>query len=278
MLDSIAVSYSELARIIADVGGLSVTQYRILLRVSEVGPMRIGDLAIGLNLQPNTTSVAADRLASAGLVTKSIHPDDKRLVVIAIRPEGEARVASVDATVAETTTIPLAPFAMEMVSMFSDPQSAFAEPLSALPYSGKTRLSSLHLAAIAALHQMATELLGETGGLSLTEYRLLLRARDTGGAGAPLSTLASALDLRPNTISTSVDRLERLGLAHKERDPADRRITYLALAEEGRSRIASIELALEDIWGTLFTPIAWLQVGQAAAEFIASKRPAARTS
>ena len=72
----------------------------------------------------------------------------------------------------------------------------------------------------------------ETGGLSLSEFRLLKHV----AAGArTASQLASVLDVTPATVSAAVDALVRRGFLERHPSEQDRRCITLMTTEAGRA-------------------------------------------
>ncbi|MFC7451188.1 MarR family winged helix-turn-helix transcriptional regulator [Rhodococcus daqingensis] len=72
-------------------------------------------------------------------------------------------------------------------------------------------------------------------GLGLrTRHYLILQALAEAGARSQLE-LGNQLRIDPTTMVSSIDHLERLGLATRTRDPQDRRRFLIAITDEGRS-------------------------------------------
>ncbi len=85
---------------------------------------------------------------------------------------------------------------------------------------------------------------------SSPELEVLRYIRDH--PGARVGDVASALGQAPNTLSTIVGHLTRLGLAQRSQDQLDKRVGHLTLTEAGRNllllqrdhRIAIVDAAL----------------------------------
>ena len=56
--------------------------------------------------------------------------------------------------------------------------------------------------------------------------------------GLTVATAASELHLAPNTVSTLVGQLSRLGLLDRSYDDSDRRVVHLDVTEASRSRLS----------------------------------------
>jgi DNA-binding MarR family transcriptional regulator len=88
-------------------------------------------------------------------------------------------------------------------------------------------------ALVALSHQVVhlfTEV-GRTVRLSQQQVRLLCAINASGNVG--MSELGRQTQLEKSNLSNLVDRLEQRGLVVRKRDPNDRRVTYVALTEEG---------------------------------------------
>jgi DNA-binding MarR family transcriptional regulator len=73
--------------------GLTFAQARALRMLVDAGPMRIGDLAAGLEIVPRSATSRVDGLEEAGLVTRAADPNDRRAVIIAATPQGQELVS-----------------------------------------------------------------------------------------------------------------------------------------------------------------------------------------
>ncbi len=90
----------------------------------------------------------------------------------------------------------------------------------------------LHSAAIHLLRRVRRE--DAASGLSgprLSALSVLV----FGGGPLTLGQLAAAEQVRPPTMTRLVNALEAEGLVTRERDPADRRITYLRASAQGEA-------------------------------------------
>ena len=73
--------------------GLTFAQARALRVLVEVGAMRIGDLANFLEIVPRSATTRVDDLEAAGLVARSMDPDDRRSIVVTPTQQGRELVA-----------------------------------------------------------------------------------------------------------------------------------------------------------------------------------------
>ncbi len=79
--------------------GLSVPQFRALLRVGRIPGISLGEVAGHLGLAPASTSTLVDGLVQRGLVMRAASSSDRRRVTLSLTPEG---LAAVDSTTRET--------------------------------------------------------------------------------------------------------------------------------------------------------------------------------
>ena len=71
--------------------------------------------------------------------------------------------------------------------------------------------------------------------LERSAYGIMCKLADEGPQR--LGVLATAFGLDPSTITRQVQDLERAGLAHRLKDPSDRRVCILDLTEVGRGML-----------------------------------------
>jgi DNA-binding MarR family transcriptional regulator len=90
-------------------------------------------------------------------------------------------------------------------------------------------------------------------GLSMARTKMLRRLQEQGPTRQ--SVLAADFELSPHSITDIVDALERLGLAERRPDPADRRAKLVAITDAGQSAldVANVtrERLLTQIFGSL---------------------------
>jgi DNA-binding MarR family transcriptional regulator len=72
--------------------GLTHPQYLVMLALWEQAPLKVGELARRLSLEPATLSPLLKRLEASGMVTRERDPRDDRALAVALTPRGvEAR-------------------------------------------------------------------------------------------------------------------------------------------------------------------------------------------
>jgi DNA-binding MarR family transcriptional regulator len=69
---------------------LSVPQFRSLVYLSRQKGPSLSDVAEHLGLTSPSASVMVDGLVIRGLVTRQVHPDDRRRVTLELTPAGQA--------------------------------------------------------------------------------------------------------------------------------------------------------------------------------------------
>src|SRR6185312_13886174 len=74
---------------------LPAAQARLLATIEVHGEARISDLAAVDHCSQPTMTTQVRRLEEAGLVTRTVDPDDARAVLISITPQGVATLAQV---------------------------------------------------------------------------------------------------------------------------------------------------------------------------------------
>lgn len=84
------------ARSIAAATGVTLPQFRMLVVLSEA-PSNLTGLAAALDVAPSTAMRMVDRLESAGLVERSVPPDNRRESRLALTTAGRRTVRTVTA-------------------------------------------------------------------------------------------------------------------------------------------------------------------------------------
>lgn len=90
----LAVTASHISRefsgIYAQEAGLSIPEWRILAHIRNEQAVSVREIHQRTDLDKSKVSRAADRLESAGLLLKSINPQDRRLVELRLTEDGIA--------------------------------------------------------------------------------------------------------------------------------------------------------------------------------------------
>lgn len=77
--------------------GLSESRLSLLLRLSRIGEITLGDLAEALDTSPRNITGLVDLLERDGLVERFPDPDDRRATRVKLSPAGQAKLAEVAA-------------------------------------------------------------------------------------------------------------------------------------------------------------------------------------
>lgn len=67
---------------------VTTTHLRALQALERLGPCKVGELADAVDLAPSSASRLSDRLAEAGLITRSVAPDNRRATQLDLTPAG----------------------------------------------------------------------------------------------------------------------------------------------------------------------------------------------
>lgn len=89
------------------------TQFSVLVKLDDLGSVSQNQLGRLVAMDPATTSGVAGRLIARGLVAQSPAPEDARLVLLSLTPEGRKAVAEMKRDGAEVTRRTLAPLTAE---------------------------------------------------------------------------------------------------------------------------------------------------------------------
>ncbi len=70
--------------------------------------------------------------------------------------------------------------------------------------------------------------------LTFARYEALMLLYFSRAGSLPLGKMGARLQVHPTSVTNLVDGLERVGYAHRERHPSDRRTTLATITDEGR--------------------------------------------
>jgi DNA-binding MarR family transcriptional regulator len=68
---------------------LTFNQYQALTRIHQYGQCSVNELAESLRIAQSTTSQLVDRLVKANLVSREIHTEDRRRMIVMLSKRGE---------------------------------------------------------------------------------------------------------------------------------------------------------------------------------------------
>lgn len=100
----------ESDRLLGSTVGLSEARGRLLLRVSELEPARMGRLADDLGVTARSVTTMVDALEREGLLTRAPDPEDRRATLLRLTADGWARIGRLHQaqhTMAEKLLAPL---------------------------------------------------------------------------------------------------------------------------------------------------------------------------
>jgi DNA-binding MarR family transcriptional regulator len=89
------------------------------------------------------------------------------------------------------------------------------------------------------IHELSTLLKPE--GITPEQYQVLRILNESGTAGIPLSLIADRSPAGDPDVTRLIDRLEKRGLAGRERDSQDRRVITAAITSDGRRLYRKLE-------------------------------------
>lgn len=88
----VAVSAQSMARL-DDV--VTPIQMRTLVILASRGPLRATELATALDVHPSNATRVCGKLVATGLLDRRENPDDRRTLVLSLRPKGKRVVAAI---------------------------------------------------------------------------------------------------------------------------------------------------------------------------------------
>lgn len=111
------------SRLYRDAYGISVSEWRVVAHLSQADSVSVREIHKRVDMDKPKVSRAASRLEAAGYVSKSVNPNDRRLVELRLTEKGREMIAAL-------TPIANA-YQAELEALLSDP-SAFHDQVKSL--------------------------------------------------------------------------------------------------------------------------------------------------
>ncbi|MBV0911142.1 MarR family winged helix-turn-helix transcriptional regulator [Anianabacter salinae] len=105
-------------KILQQISGLSVVEWRIIWDLHEVGPLRISELAELIGIDRSLVSRALPAMEKAGLVTLTRGASDARQVIVRLTDAGEDRYAQCTAAMGRRRADAQKAFTAEELDLF----------------------------------------------------------------------------------------------------------------------------------------------------------------
>lgn len=205
---------------LAQASSLSVTQYRVLVKLLSAGPDGIDQSSLGktLDLKPNVVTQAVNALAAAGYATRRRAGDgDRRVRTVGITDAGASHVAQANDALVERLYA-LFPTEDAAHRTILEASIAAGASIEAAP-SGEAAsrfAASRALVSLELVKRAMESALQSACGASLSECRVLQRL---GEVGEPLriGDIADQLQMTPVAVARAVDRLFAAAMPQGER-------------------------------------------------------------
>ena len=232
---------------LAQASSLSVTQYRVLVKLLSAGPDGIDQSSLGktLDLKPNVVTQAVNALAAAGYATRRRAGDgDRRVRTVGITDAGASHVAQANDALVE-----------RLYALFPTEDAAHRTILEASIAAASRFAASRALVSLELVKRAMESALQSACGASLSECRVLQRL---GEVGEPLriGDIADQLQMTPVAVARAVDRLVEREWAVRLASPRDRKAVFAAAMPQGERQQRIIVrtvalLARKHLWSRL---------------------------
>ena len=107
------VTQRHLAIFAAAIPEVTTTQFAVMARLAEVGPLSQNHLGRATAMDAATIKGVVDRLAKLGFVETAADPDDRRRLTVSLSKAGRAIVSAKVATALQVSAETLAPLTTE---------------------------------------------------------------------------------------------------------------------------------------------------------------------
>lgn len=85
----------EFSEIYAEHFDMTVPEWRVIVHLYNAGPVSIREIQARVDMDKSKVSRAASRLEKSGFITKETNTDDRRLLKLALTPEGQKRMQQI---------------------------------------------------------------------------------------------------------------------------------------------------------------------------------------
>lgn len=243
------MAHSALKRGLRNASDLSVTQYRILVRVLGSAPNAVqqADLGVMLDLKANVVTQSVDALESREFVERRIGGEDARTRTVLVTDEGVRHVAQVNASIVEQlyTVFPTENMMYRRILEASIHAGATIDRPSSTEFS-RDYPASYTLVSFERIRQATERGLRAACGASYNECRVLQRL---GEVDMPLriGDLSDQMMLSATNVARATDRLSLRGWVQRLASPNDRKAVFVSVTDEGRRQQGIIARAIDDM-------------------------------
>ncbi len=243
---AITVMYSRMIEQTILTGGLTPTQYRILIRINAYDhTLRIGQLAEMLDMGASAVTGAVAQLEDEGAVIRADSSRDKRGVCVFMTEWGAHQTSHVDGKlrplledIRDDFPLDLRRYASICTLNVAKQNKLFGS--SSQAGNVNTALCDEILQTAALMHHVTRD-----EGLSMTAYRLLLELMEYPGGAHP-GDLGRILAVKANMIASTQNELLKRELIKRSRDPLDRRSVVIEMTSKGYNVLRSCSLAMRN--------------------------------
>lgn len=224
-------------KIAKSAGGISITQYRILLRLYMTrGPVSMAALAEQLLLSKSAATAAVDKLEQTEAVDRTRNKKDRRIVQVRLEPQGVALIKSIDKGLADPIDNGLKALTEEQRSVLATRCVEVVSHFGLERIDGdRVRLDTAFLDTALLIRSQIVKA-ARSFGLSVNDYRVLYLL-----SNIPRETrsgqVARELLMRPSEVTVAANKLESRRLVKRSDETLDRRGSLMEITNEGFSLI-----------------------------------------
>ncbi len=253
------MTHDALKRGLDEASDLSVTQYRVLVKLLGASPAALQQTTLKalLNLKPNVVTQAVNALEKAGFAERTQGEEqDGRTRAVRITAKGEQHIAHANDSIVEQlyTLFPTKNATYKSLLEASITAGAAIDPPLSQDVASRY-FASRTLVSLELVRKALESALRETCGASFPECRVMQRLGEINSPARP-SDLARQLRLPPASVARAADALVARGWVQRLASPIDHKAVYLKATKEGKRQqhviAATLNLsARKHMWGKL---------------------------
>lgn len=223
--------------IVAEKGGISLTQYRVLARLqANGGTLTAKELGENLNLSPATITGSVSSLHEKSAVNRRDDPSDLRIVHVDITEIGYSLLKMIDPEIASLAHDFWSVYSQEELDMTRrDSENTVLKRRLDHMVDGKMSTENAYVdSALITLGALNRHMRKEN--ISLNEYRVLHLLSRTPEGLRP-KDICRELFLRSNEVTVAAGKLAKHGRIERVRIPGDRRAAKLRILDAGYAKL-----------------------------------------
>ena len=242
--------------IVADHGNISMTQYRLLIRLkANDGVCAAKKLAEDLAIAPSTVTGALNDLEPRKAIKRTYTSDDNRVVNVRITEKGLELLEAIDPAICELAHDFWSTYTPEELAMTKEDSinTANNRNLAYVKGDGMSVENAYVDSALVVMQELTRQM--HRANISANEYRVL-HLLSVNPCGMRPKEISRKLLLRSNEVTVAAKKLADHGRIERLRIEGDRRASQLVITQAGHDKLAKVTPPLVEAFRSGITELA----------------------